>query len=70
MQKIFIALNYRAVVNSLYRIFSLDLHFFRDLMVILKDEGRKLTQAQPTETVVGNMIRRGLYKNILMFIFL
>lgn len=31
-----------------------------DLMEIIRTEGRRMTAAQPSETTVGNMIRRVL----------
>lgn len=31
-----------------------------DLMEIIRNEGRRMTTAQPSETTVGNMIRRVL----------
>lgn len=34
---------------------------FSELMDVIKEEGRKMSEAQPTETAVGNMIRRSLY---------
>jgi translation initiation factor eIF-2B subunit beta len=34
--------------------------YFRELMAIVKQEGRRMMNAQPSETAVGNMVRRGL----------
>jgi hypothetical protein len=35
-------------------------HFFdSELMKIVKDEGKRMMDAQPSEAAVGNMVRRG-----------
>lgn len=34
--------------------------FFRELMEIVRTEGKRLMLADPSETVIGNMVRRVL----------
>lgn len=51
--------NHRAVVSQLKYLWFYSF-VTGDLMEVIKKEGRRLIAAQPSETTVGNMIRRVL----------
>ena len=51
--------NLIAVTANSYGFTVINYHICRDLMSLVKEEGNKMISAQPSETAVGNMVRRG-----------